>query len=72
MFFIFPDVVFCRQISTTEYQQQTEECTNTELVKMMNSVIDNPRMSLKDKKQRLRQFRKYHPHIYAKHFTGMV
>jgi len=39
---------------------------------MINTIIDNPKIALKEKKNRLRQFRKYHPHIYAKNFSGMV
>ena len=68
----FSETVFCNQISKTEYQKQTEECTNKSLVSMMNSIIDNPKIALKEKKQRLHQFRKYHPHIYSKNFVGMV
>lgn len=56
----------------SEYQKQAEDCTTQGLINMMNTVIDNPKMALKEKKQRLRQFRKHHPNIYSKHFTGMV
>jgi len=56
----------------SDYQRLTEEATNSSLVQMMNMIIDNPKMALKEKKQKLRQFRKYHPHIYSKHFTGMA
>ena len=66
------ETVFCSQVSQTEYEKQTEECTNSSLVQMMNTIIDNPKMALKEKKQRLQKFRKYHPKIYAKHFPGMV
>lgn len=70
--FLFPETAFCSQVPVSEYQRQTEECTNQSLVQMMNTIIDNPKMTLKEKKQRLQKFRKYHPNIYAKHFSGMV
>ncbi|WAR09424.1 DEPD7-like protein [Mya arenaria] len=69
---IIEETVFCSQVPISEYQKQADECTNKSLVQMMNTIIDNPKMVLKEKKNKLRQFRKYHPHIYAKHFSGMV
>ncbi|KAH3726397.1 DEP domain-containing protein 7-like [Dreissena polymorpha] len=69
---VVEETVFCNQVPISEYQRQKDECTNASLVQMMNLIIDNPKMALKEKKNRLRQFRKYHPHIYSKHFTGMM
>ncbi|XP_061195653.1 DEP domain-containing protein 7-like [Saccostrea echinata] len=66
------DNAYCSQVTTDEYQKQATECTNTALVSMMNGILDNTNFTLKEKKQRLRQFQKCHPELYAKHFIGML
>ncbi|KAL3884125.1 hypothetical protein ACJMK2_030347 [Sinanodonta woodiana] len=66
------DTTFCNQVSQTEYQRQSQECTQKGLVLMMNYILDATNISLKEKKQRLRHFQKYHPHLYSKHFSGMI
>ncbi|KAK3593200.1 hypothetical protein CHS0354_002725 [Potamilus streckersoni] len=66
------DPTFCNQVSQTEYQRQSQECTQKGLVLMMNYILDATNISLKEKKQKLRHFQKYHPHLYSKHFSGMI
>lgn len=73
MFLIFfLDNAYCSQVTTDEYQKQATECTNSALVSMMNGILDNTNFTLKEKKQRLRQFQKCHPDLYAKNFNGML
>ncbi|KAL4233179.1 DEP domain-containing protein 7 [Mactra antiquata] len=69
---VVTETVFCEQLPVSEYQRQTEDFTQQSLVNMMNLIIDNTKMALKEKKQKLRQFKKIHPEIYSKHFTDMV
>ncbi|KAJ8315435.1 hypothetical protein KUTeg_007585 [Tegillarca granosa] len=66
------DNTYCRQVSVDEYDKQAEECTQNALVSLMNNILDDTKLSLKDKKQRLKQFQKYHPNLYSKHFSGML
>ena len=65
-------MAYCKQVSAEEYQSQAEHCTNKALVDMMNGIVDNTSMSLKEKKQRLKQFQKCYPQLYAKHFSEMA
>lgn len=71
-FIYFTDNAYCSQVTSDEYQKQATECTNSALVSMMNSILDNTNFTLKEKKQRLRQFQKCHPELYAKNFHGML
>ncbi|XP_014788606.1 DEP domain-containing protein 7 [Octopus bimaculoides] len=63
---------FSRPVSVVEYEQVGQECTNSSLVLMMNSIIDNVQLSLKEKKSKLKHFQKHHPELYKKHFANMV
>jgi hypothetical protein len=71
-FLCFADNTYCSQVTVDEYQKQSEICTENALVQMMNSILDNTQLHLKDKKQRLRQFQKHHPNLYNKSFSGML
>lgn len=71
-FIYFTDNAYCSQVTSDEYQKQATECTNSALVSMMNGILDNTNFTLKEKKQRLRQFQKCHPELYAKNFLGML
>ncbi|CAD6192243.1 unnamed protein product [Caenorhabditis auriculariae] len=42
-----------------------------ELVNVMKLIIDNTQMSLSEKKKRLRDFAKFYPEIYEKHFKDL-
>lgn len=72
LFLFVVDNTFCRQVSVDEYDKQAEECTQNALVSLMNNILDDTKLSLKDKKQRLKQFQKYHPALYSRHFSGML
>ncbi|XP_052088816.1 DEP domain-containing protein 7-like [Mytilus californianus] len=66
------DNTYCTQVTVVEYQKQSEVCTENALVQMMNTILDDTNLHLKDKKQHLRQFQKHHPDLYNKHFSGML
>ncbi|XP_048771485.2 DEP domain-containing protein 7-like [Ostrea edulis] len=66
------DNAYCSQVTSDEYQKQAAECTNSALVIMMNGILDDTHFTLKEKKQRLRQFQKCHPDLYIKNFNGML
>ena len=59
---------YCEQVTGEEFERQQMEETERALVDLINSILDNTAMSLKEKKQRLKQFQKYHGDIYKKHF----
>ena len=66
-----PGSSFCMKISTDEYEQQKRDQTAGALVQMMKSTLANVKTTMKEKKQRLQQFRKHHPDLYSKHFDGV-
>ncbi|KAK3097684.1 hypothetical protein FSP39_012092 [Pinctada imbricata] len=66
------DITYCSQVSLEQYKKQAVEGTKSALVDMMNGILDNTTISLKEKKQRLKQFQKCHPQLYAQHFSEML
>ncbi|CAE1324417.1 unnamed protein product [Acanthosepion pharaonis] len=63
---------FSQALSVSDYELQTSQSTASSLVQMMNSLIDDVKLSLKDKKHKLKQFQKHHPQLYKKYFSNMV
>ena len=72
VFLFVPEKTFCTQVTEDEYKHQQTEQTAKCLVELMNSILDNTKFSLKEKKQRLKQFQKYHPDLFQKHFSEML
>uniref|UniRef100_A0A1I7TTA1 DEP domain-containing protein n=1 Tax=Caenorhabditis tropicalis TaxID=1561998 RepID=A0A1I7TTA1_9PELO len=46
--------------------------TNAALVQMMNSVLDDKKISLSDKRKKLANFQKHYPALYKQFFDGML
>ncbi|KAL8606786.1 hypothetical protein ACOMHN_049615 [Nucella lapillus] len=69
-----PDVgtVFSQRVSREEYARQARDCTQEGLIAMVNGILDNTKMTLKEKKQRLKQFQKCYPTLYDEHFSTML
>lgn len=68
----FSESSFCERVSDEEYTRQMRDGTQQALVDMMNGVLDNIMLSLKEKKQKLRHFQKFHPQLHAQYFSGMI
>ena len=66
------DTAYCDRVSREEYARQSKDCTQEGLVAMMNDLLDDTKVTLKEKKQRLKQFQKCYPTLYEEHFPGMV
>ncbi|XP_013083468.2 DEP domain-containing protein 7-like [Biomphalaria glabrata] len=63
---------FCNRVSAEEYKRQSKDCTELSLIELMNSVLDDTSISLKDKKHRLKQFQKSYPDLFERNFEGML
>ena len=63
---------FCNRVSKADYEEQSGPGTDRELIKLMNSVLDDTKLSIKDKKQRLKQFQKHHPLLFYSHFADYL
>ncbi|KAH9505576.1 hypothetical protein Btru_055918 [Bulinus truncatus] len=63
---------FCNRVSTEEYERQSKDCTELSLIELMNSVLDDTSISLKEKKHRLKQFHKSYPNLFERYFEGLL
>ncbi|RUS81013.1 hypothetical protein EGW08_011218 [Elysia chlorotica] len=66
------ELSFCSRVSKEEFERQSKNCTQNSLIDLMNSVLDDTNMSLKEKKNRLKQFQKSYPQLYEQNFDGML
>ncbi|XP_030844492.1 DEP domain-containing protein 7 [Strongylocentrotus purpuratus] len=65
-------VVFCQMVTTEQFEVEDQYYTKEALRNLMNTIIDNTKLSLKEKKQKLKMLQKAHPDIYNKHFADML
>ena len=65
-------MTYCARISEDEYRNQTEMYTEQSLVDLYNTILDNTKFSLKEKKQHLKQMQKHHPELYQKFFSHIT
>ncbi|XP_078000626.1 DEP domain-containing protein 7-like [Glandiceps talaboti] len=63
---------YCDKISGEEYEDHKLSVTQNALQELMNLIIDDLKLSLKEKKQKLKQLQKHHPEVYNKHFATML
>jgi hypothetical protein len=66
------DTAYCDRLSKEEYARQGKDCTKDALLTMINSILDDTKVTLKQKKQRLKQFQKCYPTLYEEHFSDML
>ncbi|XP_059359921.1 DEP domain-containing protein 1A isoform X2 [Carassius carassius] len=59
---------FCRQISTQEFEEQKLSVSQTALADLLESLIKDKTMSVKEKKKKLKLFQKEYPDIYSRRF----
>ena len=60
----------CQQMSVAEYRNQTTLTTSVSLNKLMNHIIDNLQMNLREKEEHLKLFRKHHNDIFLQQFPS--
>lgn len=63
-----PVVTMCQRISVFEYEQQKERNTNQHLEHLINQILDDLTMSLKEKKGVLKHIQKHHPEVFVRVF----
>ncbi|XP_072165167.1 DEP domain-containing protein 7-like [Diadema setosum] len=64
-------VVYCQRISPEEFEVKGHAYTHEMVKGLMNAIIDDTRIPLKEKKQRLKQLQKTHGDVFAQHFSDM-
>uniref|UniRef100_A0A672SPV0 DEP domain containing 1B n=1 Tax=Sinocyclocheilus grahami TaxID=75366 RepID=A0A672SPV0_SINGR len=65
-----PPHSFCRQISREEFEQQRVSGSQGAMVELLENIIQDKNMSIKDKKKKLKQFQRSHPDIYRRRFPS--
>ncbi|KAK1165382.1 DEP domain-containing protein 1A-like [Acipenser oxyrinchus oxyrinchus] len=63
-----PMYSFCRQISTQEFEQQKLSASQAAIADLLESLLKDKNLSIKDKKKKLKQFQKEYPEIYHNRF----
>ena len=63
-----PVVSMCQRVSVFEYEQQREHYTNQQLEQLINQILDDLTMSLKEKKTVLKNIQKHHPEVFLRQF----
>uniref|UniRef100_A0A8C1VAW4 DEP domain containing 1B n=1 Tax=Cyprinus carpio TaxID=7962 RepID=A0A8C1VAW4_CYPCA len=61
---------FCRQISREEFELQRVSGSQETIVELLENIIQDKNMSIKDKKKKLKQFQRSHPDIYSRRFPA--
>uniref|UniRef100_A0A673ZJB0 DEP domain containing 1a n=1 Tax=Salmo trutta TaxID=8032 RepID=A0A673ZJB0_SALTR len=59
---------FCRRISTKEFEEQKLSLSQAAIADLLESLVKDENMSMKDRKKKLKQFQRQYPDIYSCHF----
>ncbi|NWS65950.1 DEP1A protein, partial [Crotophaga sulcirostris] len=65
---ILPTYSFCRQITPQEFEEQKISTSQAAVAELLENIIKDKNLSVKDKKKKLKQFQKEYPLIYQKRF----
>ncbi|XP_060087979.1 DEP domain-containing protein 1A isoform X2 [Heteronotia binoei] len=65
---IFPTYSYCKRITTQEFDEQKVYTSQAAVAELLESIIKDRTLSIKDKKKKLKQFQKAYPQIYQKRF----
>ncbi|XP_051541796.1 DEP domain-containing protein 1B-like [Myxocyprinus asiaticus] len=63
-----PPHLFCRQVSREEFEEQRVSGSHGAVGELLENIIKDKNMSIKDKKKKLKQFQRSHPEIYCRRF----
>lgn len=65
-------VMFCETVTVEKFEVQDHANTIEAVRQLMNFIIDDTKIPLKEKKQKLKMLQKSHPEIYCQHFSDML
>ncbi|XP_070448422.1 DEP domain-containing protein 1A isoform X1 [Equus przewalskii] len=63
-----PTYSYCKQISAQEFDEQKVSTSQAALAELLENIIKNKSLPLKEKRKKLKQFQKEYPLIYQKRF----
>ncbi|XP_019383958.1 PREDICTED: DEP domain-containing protein 1A isoform X3 [Gavialis gangeticus] len=65
---ILPTYSYCKQITPQEFDEQRISASQAAVAELLENIIRDKTLSLKDKKKKLKQFQKEYPLIYQNRF----
>ncbi|XP_064003556.1 DEP domain-containing protein 1A isoform X2 [Pogoniulus pusillus] len=65
---ILPTYSYCKQITPQEFEEQKVSTSQAAVAELLENIIKDKNLSVKDKKKKLKQFQKEYPLIYQKRF----
>ncbi|KAM6305926.1 DEP domain-containing protein 1A isoform 2-T2 [Aegotheles albertisi] len=65
---ILPTYSYCRQITPQEFEEQKVSTSQAAVAELLENIIRDKNLSVKDKKKKLKQFQKEYPLIYQNRF----
>ncbi|XP_007957586.1 DEP domain-containing protein 1A [Orycteropus afer afer] len=63
-----PTYSYCKQISAEEFDKQKVSTSQAAIAELLENIIKNKSLPLKEKRKKLKQFQKEYPLIYQKRF----
>ncbi|NXN88727.1 DEP1A protein, partial [Bombycilla garrulus] len=67
---ILPTYSYCKQITPQEFEEQKVSTSQAAVAELLENIIKDKNLSVKDKKKKLKQFQKEYPQIYASRFPS--
>ncbi|XP_069088553.1 DEP domain-containing protein 1A isoform X2 [Pleurodeles waltl] len=65
---MLPTYSFCKQISAQEFEEQKQSTSQAAMEELLENIVKDKTLSLKEKKKKLKQFQKEYPDIYQRRF----
>ncbi|GCC32849.1 hypothetical protein chiPu_0011313 [Chiloscyllium punctatum] len=63
-----PMYTFCKQISTKEFEEQKVSVSQVAIAELLENIVEDKKMSIKDKRKKLKQFQREYPEMYQNRF----
>ncbi|KFO85055.1 DEP domain-containing protein 1A, partial [Buceros rhinoceros silvestris] len=67
---ILPTYSYCKQITPEEFEEQKVSTSQAAVAELLENIIKDKNLSVKDKKRKLKQFQKEYPLIYRNRFPA--
>ncbi|NWH94547.1 DEP1A protein, partial [Aegithalos caudatus] len=67
---ILPTYSYCKQITPQEFEEQKVSTSQAAVAELLENIIKDKNLSVKDKKKKLKQFQKEYPQIYGSRFPS--
>lgn len=64
--------LFCEKLSAQQYKTQQIQSTESAIVSLVQSIVDNTKMSIKEKQKHIKAFNKHHKELMLKYFKDIA